>query len=277
VAIVFEHSAEGSTDEADVTTGAGFGTPWNVVSKTGALTIKYDSAISANGTRSIRLTRPATTDNGYLLATTPTAVGRLQARAYVWMSALPTVSTDLFVFRTTTFSGYVSLTAAGVTAGRLVLRNAAGATINASVAAANFPLSQWVRIEAVATKGTTITNGRFELAYYLGNSGTAVHTYDTGAAVNSGTADYTGVRFGLNGASIVPPDLWYDDVALGDGATGFIGPSTVTPPTLITSGSVQHVIDARGSTVPSGTISYTISQTAGPTVCSWSTRTSPQP
>lgn len=263
MATLFEHDSEGSTDEADVTTGSGFGTPWTTVNKVGACTIKYDSAQAHHGTRSIRITRPTSSDNGDLRYNHSSTMTRMQVRAYVYMTAAPDSRVNLFVLRnSTTFMGYMTIASDG----KLELNNTSNSPITPTSKATNvFPLSQWVRVEAVIKAGTTTSTGTLEYAYYLGDSLTAVHSYSS-SVQNTGITDPIQCRFGLNGTTAVPGTIWIDDPAVGDGSSGFLGPSGVSPPTLVLSDNLAHVIDASDSTVPSGTISYFITQTAGPTV-----------
>lgn len=263
-----EHTSEGATDEADVGTGSGFGTPWTSVSKTGGCTIKYDAAQAMHGTRAIRLQRFVTTDSGYVRWVLGAGVARLQVRAYIYMTALPTQPMALYVFRNSsgTTMGQISLSVPSTpTDGKIWALNAAGAKLtgNLGSSTAAFPLSQWVRLEAAIKNGTTTSNGQIEWAYYLGDSGTAVQTFTSGTTENTGTVQPMELRFGLNGATTVPDTMWIDDPALGDGPTGWLGSTTIATPTAVVNGQVVHLIDATGSTVSSGTLTYSITPIGG--------------
>ena len=228
--ITFDHHGNGATDEADVVaTGTDYGSTWNNVTKVGSPTCKYDTAHAIHSTTSIRWTRPTTSDSGYLLAQVA-GTARLQTCTYVWLDALPAAQLNLQVFRSSTFAGYVCINVPGSTAGRIGVLTAGSVSVPASVSSADFPIGQWVRVEAAFTKGTTTSNGRAELAYYLGDSTTPVVTpYDSGATFNAGTLDLTGCRFGINGVTTTPPSVWFARPRMGDAASGFIGPIVPSP------------------------------------------------
>lgn len=272
MAILFEHTGEGAADEQDLVSGAlGHGTPFIFIVKTGSPVVKYDTARSHSGTISWRLNRPTAADNAYCRADLAAPITRMQIRHYVWMSALPTSQLNLFAVRNSSgFMGYLGFASTG----KLSAYNATNSPINASVASATFPLSQWVRIEAVFKAGLTTADGIIEYAYYLGDSTTAVSewsqaatsgTVGAWAATNTGTTDPFSVRLGINGITAVPDTIWNDDFAIGDASSGWIGPTTVSTPDAIVTSTLTRLIDARGSTVGAGTLSYGISQTGGTT------------
>lgn len=272
--LLFEHSAEGSTDEADVVAAvSSFGSPWTTINKVGAATIKYDSAQAMHGSRSIRVERTATTDAGDLRYQHSAAMARMQARLYFRTDAVPsTAQLNLIVFRHAAgFMGYIGLTSAG----RLQVYNTSNTGVSASLASAAIAANTWYRLEATIKKGAGTTDGLIEYAYYLGDSTTPISIWSAGsvsavagahAGINTGTADPIQVRYGINGASTVPAMVWLDDAAIGDGATGFLGPSGGLLPTAVLDGELVHLIDARGSSSPSGGLNFSIAQNAGPSV-----------
>ena len=262
--ILFEHTSEGATDEQDVAAGAtGYGTPWAVVSKTGTVAIKYDTTNAAQGLVGIRITRPATTDTGYCRANvTPSA--RIQVRFYYRHDAAASAQTNLVAFRNATnFMGYVGINSDG----KLQIYNSSNTGVSGS-AHATKTLASGVtyRIEAAIKPGATGTaDGTLEFAYYIGDSTSAEHSFSS-TTVTTGTANCEQIRFGIQSTGTgVPTNAWFDDLAVGDGAAGWLGPSSVTPPTAVVTGAVKHVIDATGSSAPSGTLSFAISQTSGTT------------
>jgi hypothetical protein len=105
-----------------------------------------------------------------------------------------------------------------------VIQNAAAA----SVIASPYPLqpNHWYRVEMAVTKGTTTSNGRIEFAYYDKDSSAAIYTADTGTTTNTGTTDFATIRVGSsNGPTSYPVVAYYDDLAVQELASGFIGPS----------------------------------------------------
>lgn len=273
MAIRWSHAIGTPADELDVAqTTSTYGDQFILVSKNGTMTTKYDSAKAFTGNRSIRMFRPAAADSGYNQANMSAVAARMQVRAYIWIDALPTTANptawNLFVFRgASTFMGNICFNAPGSAAvGKLGITDASGATKSTSIATNTFPLSQWVRVEAWIVKGTTTSNGQIEYAYYLGNSTTPIFASAVGAITNTGTVDPLGVRFGFNGTTNVPDTIWWDkdSLALGDGATGFLGPAITGIPVTTLAGTVAYLIEAT-STVDSGTVSHVITQPSGPT------------
>jgi hypothetical protein len=156
--------------------------------------------------------------------------------------------------------GNVGISAAGGTANRLALTNGSNTIKSGSTSPADVPTSQLVRLEAAIKKGTGTTDGTLGYAYALGDSTSYIHEY-TATDMNTGTADPIEVRLGLNGATISPANVWYGDFRLGDGATGWLGPST-TPPVTIVNGELMYLLDATTST---DATSWAITQLTGPT------------
>lgn len=245
--LLFQHTGEGAADELDVAIGDnGYGSPFTLVQKSSGFTIKYDTARSAHGLCSIRMTRTATTDNGFVKVILTQSVGRLQASIYVYLTALPDTGLDLLVFRSGSgFMGYMSIGfgIGGAVDGKLVFRNAAGAAISGSRAANAFPLNAWVRIDTAIKKGTGTTDGTFEYGYYLGDAASPVETPFSSTAENTGTADPVEVRAGLNGATVNPASIWIDDLRIGDGTTGFLGPVSATVTGVITPASADPGVE----------------------------------
>lgn len=264
MALRFSHSAEGSTDEANVAAGVStFGDPFTSVSKTGTMEIKYDNAHVAHGLRNIRFTRTASTDTGYVYAKLASAVTRLQARGYFYMDSVPTAHVDLVTFRNSSgFMGYVGLSSTG--------KCQAYNMSNVAVSGSGHATKLWAantqyRLEAAIKAGATGTSdGTLEFAYYLGDSATAEHSFSS-ALVSTGAIDPEGVRFGPQGVVAgIPLNFWLDDAALGDGASGFLGSSTVVPPNAVVNNRVGALLDFTGSTGPTGaTLSYSIAPQGG--------------
>jgi hypothetical protein len=176
----------------------------------------------------------------------------VSVRLYVWVSAT-----------TTDNQGFIRLSHATDTTALNAFLNGAGAlrlsakgVTDAWTAPEAFPLNQWVRLEMYATSGTTASNGTMRVAYYLGNSMTAVQDSGTLTGLNAGgdLGTFTQARLGKLGAT-ASPQFYFDDFAVNTGsdATGFIGPPVNQPPT-VTAGSALTV-------APGGTATLSFSAT----------------
>lgn len=271
---LWEHTYEGWADEADLSTGgSGSGSPWSSApSKTGAATVKADTAKFMHGALSGRYSRVTGTDTAYQQNILISSVTRLQARFYVWVTNLPSVQMNLCTFRSATaFMGYLGISASG----KLQMYNRNNTGVASSAAVANFPVAQWVRVEGAIKAGTTgtapaSTDGVMEWAYYLGDSATAVETKAPISTIDTGLVAPQGFRLGpqvVGTDTAAFGDYWFDDPAQGDGAAGWLGPSSIDPPVIVLNTDQNFFrADFRGSGVSSGTITYTISQDSGPTV-----------
>lgn len=269
--VVWQHTGDGATDGLSVAQGVStYGDAFTGVSKVGNFGIAYSTEQAFQGTTSIKQTRTTTSDNGYMGVTLGAAIARMQARAWLYMDTLPAnAQQNIFTFRNaTTFMGYLGITSAG----KFQCYNTSNTGISASLSTATVPLSQWIRVEAAIQKGTGPTDGTIEYGIYVGNSTTPTALWSVGgtsgvggawAGQNTGTADPIQARFGLNGATAVPAAVYWDLLTLGD-AAGFIGPQGASPPTAVVDATPTVLVDARDSTVPSGTLSYSITQTSGP-------------
>jgi hypothetical protein len=186
-------------------------------------------------------------------------------RAYVWVSGAATGDTWLLASNPTGSNGVRALIQGTA---RLRLTDNGG-TIRWT-ATNTFPTGEWVRVESYATAGTTTTDGTARLAYYLGDSTTAVE--DSGLVTGVNTAAATGLfeqaRFGGAGSA---GDVWYDDIAVktgSDAAWGAWPAITLTPPTVVvTGGSTLYLRrDFTGSTPvsPDTSVSHAAVRLSGP-------------
>lgn len=118
---------------------------------------------------------------------------------------------------------------------RLRLVDAASAPLFTSATiAADTPL----RVEVIGNVGTSITNGRPRLAYFLHSAPTvAVETYDPGAVANIGTTPLSPFRVGrCSGATadttairIDDVEYWTDSDVVGLGVP-YVEPGPIDPP-----------------------------------------------
>lgn len=124
-------------------------------------------------------------------------------------------------------------------------RITAGATSVSASASPALTVGQTYWLEMFATAGTTTANGRVEYGIW-DSAGTLVHSYDTGATVNTGTAVPQAYRLGgFSTASGYSFDQM-DSVQWGAKASGWHGGVGNEAPTVL-AGSDQNV--ASGATV----------------------------
>ena len=125
-----------------------------------------------------------------------------------------------------------------------------------------FPLDTWVRIGLY----TDVAAGAMTFATYNGDSTTPLwtQTMSSGWGFAAGGTSVLRTNFGFAGNSI--GDIYFDDVAQNDTATGLLGPAPVSSPTI--SGSVTAnraeigPYTATGGTSP---YTYSINPTTGTT------------
>lgn len=123
-------------------------------------------------------------------------------------------------------------------------------------------------IEFSAKAATQDTTGPYDgvVAVRIEDStGTVVHEQSVSTARTRTNFPNEYRFFGIS-ASTGWTDVYADNFRAGQQASGWLGPSGVTPPTLVLAGDIVRLVNATGSTVPSGTITYAISQTSGPSV-----------
>lgn len=106
-------------------------------------------------------------------------------------------------------------------------------------------------VEVAATKGATTTDGRVELYVYADDGTTLLHSYDSGATVDTTTAD--AARYRIGGATTASglSTMVFDVTQCGTLATGLWGPLPApgNPPVTVLSSSRSYaIIDATEST-----------------------------
>lgn len=266
---------EGGTSGAAITAGTSGGASGDAYTfqsgfnTTNPNTAVFDNARAAHGTLSLKCTYDGTAaaPAGAYLTWNFATSNRLVVRSYVYMQTLPAESFNLMMVYNNLASGNQTGRLSISSSGKLQSLDATGATITGSVATANFPINQWVRIEYAVTVGTTTTNGKGEYAYYLGDSATPVATWSN-AAINAGTAPIAQVRLGRTTVPTVVSTVWYDDFrAQDDIVSGWIGaPATATPLVMSSTDRLSYLITAVATPTAGGAMSYAISQTAGTAV-----------
>lgn len=123
-------------------------------------------------------------------------------------------------------------------------------SLNPWTAASSFPLNQWVRIELLVNQGTTTSDGQLRIAYYLGDSTTAIEDsgWITGQNLRGDAGTINGVRFSKISANTYGGNAYYDDPGVNTGTdyAGFIGPELppVVAPAYRWNGSAYVALDA---------------------------------
>lgn len=224
------------------------------------------SGTFAHGQVGVQATAGATATGSMRWALSSVFVAK--AVLYVHIDALPTQDYDLIRFTTlndATTTGSFRINSVGKA--RLTLPG----SVFPWTAANTFPLNTWVRCELYSDSGTS-TSGTLRASYYaldsttpIDDSGT-ITTYVTG----SGTA-YGNARFGKLNTTPTAGNTFFDDAALYTGADAALAPTPYTAPAVpptpaLTTLDGVAVIDARGSTAPSGkALSYSIAPATGVT------------
>lgn len=216
---------EGGTDNTDLSaanTAGSSGVPIASTAKNTGTTLQFSSA-QARGAFSMRISF-ALSAAGYAIWNWA-STSRSAIRFYLYYeNNFDTTTMEIMSFRAASANlAKLSITGSGSTRA-IVIQNAA-ATV---VAGPPYPLqpNSWYRIEAAITIGTTTSNGRIEFAYYDNDSLTPIYSYDSGATANTGTAAFASLRIGsTNGPATQTLVTYYDDLAVQELASGFIGPS----------------------------------------------------
>jgi|GEM_PF-1629119 len=249
--------AEGGTDgvqPSSANSGGLSGTALTTQTLSGTGTTLTFSTNAAHGSLGYRHNYAAVSSTAWQLFPGTAAAGRWVFRYYLQVSAVPTVYDYLSKYRSST--AQLAVMTVG-TDGKLILQNAAGAGITASRATNALAANTRYRVEVAITPGTTTSNGRLEYAYYLGDSGTAEFTYDSGTTQNAGTTNCRDMRVGRDTAIISALIVDYDDLASNQLASGWIGAAYVASPSGVATaeafGTATVTVASGGITVsPSG-------------------------
>jgi hypothetical protein len=219
----FFNTFEGGTDNVDLSaanTAGNSGVPIASIAKNTGTTLQFSST-QARGALSMRISY-ALSAAGYAVWNWSTS-SRSAIRYYVYYEN----NFD------TTFMEFTTVRSASANLGKIGLNGSTHAIViqnsaNVAVASSPYPLqvNAWYRFELAITVGTTTSNGRIEFAYYDNDSLTPIWSYDSGATANTGTAAFATLRIGgSNGPATQTLNVYYDDLAVQELASGFIGPS----------------------------------------------------
>lgn len=220
----------------------------------------YDSASALSGSTGAKFTLQASTS--YLRFDDPTPGGRGVLRVPVKWATTPTANT-LFGGVLTGADAWMSQI--NVDSSNRISCSAGTAVITTAGARYTGTAGTQYWVELAATKGTTTTDGRVEFRVYAADGTTLLHSYDSGAAVNTGTAD--AARFRVGGATTASGQttLSFDSTQHGALASGFWGPLPPpgNPPVASVSQTKPYaIIDATASTGDNA-LSYSIGLSSG--------------
>lgn len=233
---------EGGTAEADVSTANSGGTSGdavNAVSRSVATTIKYEGTTPLLGSVSMRIVYGAGAAGFVQWNFSPTATGtRTVWRWYMRFKAGDT-HTNVDLFNVRHAGGHTARLWLDGSA-RIQVADSTSAVI--ATASSAVPTDTLIRIEVATTVGTTTSNGTIEVAYFLGHSMTPIETIISSSTRNLNTAAITNCRLGSASYVATSRTHWFDDFAVQELESGWIGPS-VTP---------SEARDGNGTIVPSG-------------------------
>jgi len=238
----------------------------NVSTPGGGTALKYKTA-AAPASRSIGLEFALAAATSYVWWQVAADGDRGGTRQWVNVPATPSVSQTISAIR----SASAACASVGVrTTGVIYTLDAAGTRLAASDYAYT---PGWHCVEQIVTKGTTTSNGRIEQRIYGADGTTVLASFDSGAAVNAGTAQPVVGRYAVattgGGWSALQfiPEVFDNSLA-----SGWVGPyvaPNVAPVALtggdqtVDPGSIV-LLDGTGSTDSDGTIvGWTWTQTSG--------------
>ncbi len=165
------NTAEGGTNGTGATTGntgGGSGDAFGTVT-VGTGSITFDNTQVYNGALAYNITAGSGSRANVIFSTPSMAVA---VRAYVYLTANPTVSTQLIsILGSSTTACNLSISAAGL----MYMQDVSGTIFNSR---ATVPLNTWLRLELMAMAGSTTTTGFASGEIYLGDSITSpIYSY----------------------------------------------------------------------------------------------------
>lgn len=242
----------------------------------GAVTVVADTAHPAHGSLSLRTDSSGSYQ--YVQKNLSSAVTDIAIRYYIYDDDLVTGDHDDIRLYSTTTDANSTNRAGGLrrTSGnKLRLFDSVSASLWTSTAALS--VNTYYRVELRVQCGTS-ANATMTGAYYVGDSTTPVQTFSVTTATT--TASIVSVHMGKQNTAAVAPSTmhsWYDDFAIDDAPTGFIGPWTNpgNGAPIAEAGFTQTNVEPYSTVTLDGTnshdpdndsLTYAWSQTAGPAV-----------
>lgn len=225
------NSLEGGTDGTTIDTsnsGGASGDAFDTVTIGSGCTLTYATAAALHGSLGAQFYSSYSSGQNYLVwnISAPSAAARVY---FKFPGSLPSGNAAIIRF----YSGggsYPGMTLYTVTRHIRVydgVNSWVGTVFNGSLAADTL-----YRVEMAVAKGTGSGDGILRVAIYAGEDTTPLDSYDH-TNVNTGTTDFTSVRFSLNWAPTNIYTTYADDFAVQTNTTTFIGPVSAGPSSAI--------------------------------------------
>ncbi len=219
---LLRNNAEGQNDGTAVATAqSGSGDAFSTAGTSGSATATYSEDHAFHGTQSYKVTTTATAGDlayfGYSSGNNQSAA----IRFYLYLSSSPASAIQIAGLRNAS-SGVVAINLNSTT--KIQLVDTSGASIGAFTSALSTGV--WYRVELGVTIGAGST-GSCSLAYYVGESTTAVESPLNFSGQDLASTNITTVRFGKITSTAAACTLYMDDLAYRDGSPAFIGPDPV--------------------------------------------------
>ena len=223
-------------------------------------TRQYTSAWANHGTTSWECS--ATSGNTAILGFTQTASAGMSVRVYFRVTALPSATCAFLQMRSDTDSARGAIQMK--TDGKLEIGTHGGVAATTTMACS---INTTYRIEWRQIKGTGSGDGTVGFKIFAGESTSPLETYES-SAQNCGTNDFAAFRLGKITGIASTFAVMFDDVAMEDQGTTYLGPLLGSSDLTFTTAR-KITVDCTGST---GTLTCT--QTTGTSVGSISGPTS---
>jgi methionine-rich copper-binding protein CopC len=221
--IVYQYTAEGGTNGTALTTGNSGGASGNAFTAvTGGTNVwTFSNARSVRGSMSLKCTPLASTPAA--VQWQPSSLTEHYGRMYFYISGYAVGAEPLVK----AFSGsFVNAWRVELSAGgRLTVRDANSTAIH--TASSNVSTGVWYRVEWHVISSASV--GQVESRLYVGDQTNTIDSYLSSANINLG-ANLTATQFGPSQSiSTAAPASYYDEMAIGSAAGGWLGIAAGTP------------------------------------------------
>jgi hypothetical protein len=221
--LILRNTAEGGTDTLGVTTGnsgGGSGDAFTGVSPSSGVWT-FSSTRSVRGTFSYKCAQTASTSAA--VQWDLSALAEHYGRVYFYFSALATSEQPVAKGFA---SGFANAWRIGINgSGHLVVRDSAGTAQHTGTLSVNAGV--WYRLEWHVVSSTSV--GQIEARIYTADQTTLFDSWQSSANLNL-AAETSHVQFGPSLPLSTPaPANWYDELAIGSAAGGWLGLAPGTP------------------------------------------------